>query len=85
MADKLRAQLDLEQLQQRHVGTLHPDSTKYEWLSNMHRDSSTSMLGHPALLSYMAIARNVPRALAKTDLIEGMIRPCGPPPFKEDA
>ncbi|KAK6539646.1 hypothetical protein TWF694_009852 [Orbilia ellipsospora] len=84
MADKLRTQQQLEQLQARFVGTGHADTTKFEWTSNIQRDSYASYVGHPPLLSYMALGLNEPAAKLRTHLIEKMIQPVGPPPEKED-
>lgn len=84
MADKLRTQTELEQLQARYVGTAHSDLTKYDWLSNTHRDTNASIIGHPALLNYHAIATGRSRSEIRTEMIENMVLPCGPPPVKED-
>ncbi|KAM3149404.1 hypothetical protein ABEW05_010338 [Botrytis cinerea] len=70
MADKLRAQQQLEQLQQRYVGTGHADTTRFEWTSNIQRDSYASYVGHPPLLSYMAIGMGSPREIVRKNMIE---------------
>ncbi|KAI9747506.1 MAG: hypothetical protein M1815_004143 [Lichina confinis] len=70
MADKLRAQQQLEQLQARYVGTGHADTTKFEWTSNIHRDSYASYIGHPPLLEYMAIGLNEPKEKLRARMIE---------------
>jgi splicing factor 3B subunit 5 len=80
MADKLRAQQQLEALQARYVGTGHPDTTKFEWTSNVKRDTYTSIIGHPALLQYVSIGLGEPRELVRAQMIEKMIQPCGKPP-----
>ncbi|KAK6592652.1 hypothetical protein H4I96_03651 [Botrytis cinerea] len=80
MADKLRAQQQLEQLQQRYVGTGHADTTRFEWTSNIQRDSYASYVGHPPLLSYMAIGMGSPREIVRKNMIEKMIQPVGKPP-----
>ena len=69
-ADKLRAQQQLEQLQARYVGTGHADTTKYEWAANIHRDSYASYVGHPPLLSYMALGMGEPREKVRAQMIE---------------
>ena len=69
-ADKLRAQQQLEQLQARYVGTGHADTTKFEWTSNIHRDSYASYIGHPPLLEYMAIGLNEPKEKLRARMIE---------------
>jgi splicing factor 3B subunit 5 len=84
MADKLRAQQQLEQLQARYVGTGHADTTKFEWTSNIMRDSYASYVGHPALLQYMSIGMGESREKVRVQMIEKMIQPVGPPPEVQD-
>ncbi|KAK9459964.1 splicing factor 3B subunit 5/RDS3 complex subunit 10 [Lipomyces oligophaga] len=79
MADKLRTQQQLEQLQNRFIGVGHADTTKHEWISNIHRDTYTSYIGHPALLEQFAVALNESQNTVKTRFIDNMIQPCGPP------
>jgi splicing factor 3B subunit 5 len=79
-ADKLRTQQQLEQLQARYVGTGHADTTKFEWSSNIHRDSLASYVGHTPLLSYMAIGLGEPREKVRAMLLEKMVQPAGKPP-----
>jgi len=69
-ADKLRAQQQLEALQTRYVGTGHADTTKFEWASNIQRDSYASYVGHPPLLSYMAIGMGECREKVRAQMIE---------------
>jgi len=76
--DNINAQL--EHLQSKYVGTGHADTTKYEWLSNQHRDSLASYIGHHSLLCYFGIAEGNALGREKYQLLEKMIRPCGPPP-----
>ncbi|KAL9603281.1 MAG: hypothetical protein Q9219_001303 [cf. Caloplaca sp. 3 TL-2023] len=70
MADKLRTQQQLEQLQARYVGTGHADTTKFEWASNIHRDSLASYIGHPPLLSYMALGMGEPKEKVRAMFLE---------------
>ncbi|MCJ1419198.1 hypothetical protein MMC32_005551 [Xylographa parallela] len=70
MADKLRTQQQLEQLQARYVGTGHADTTKFEWTSNIHRDSYASYVGHPPLLEYMAIGMGESKEKVRAMMIE---------------
>ncbi|PWN54424.1 putative splicing factor 3B subunit 5 [Violaceomyces palustris] len=83
MAADLR-QSQLEHLHSRYVGTIHPDINKYDWLTNQHRDTSASIIGHPPLHSYMALADGESKARVKFELCERMLQPCGPPPEKEE-
>jgi splicing factor 3B subunit 5 len=69
-ADKLRAQQQLEQLQARYVGTGHADTTRYEWTSNVARDSLASYVGHAPLLQYMSLGMAEPREKVRAMLID---------------
>jgi splicing factor 3B subunit 5 len=80
MADKLRAQQQLEAQQARFIGIGSADTNKFEWMSNMQRDSLASYIGHPPLLQYMSIGLGQPREVTRVQLLERMIRPVGPPP-----
>lgn len=79
-ADKLRALQNLEALQSRYVGTGHADTTKHEWTCNIHRDSYASYIGHPPLLSYMAVGMGESRERVRAEMIERMVMPAGRPP-----
>ncbi|GAA5912203.1 hypothetical protein JCM8208_000930 [Rhodotorula glutinis] len=86
MSSELRhtANTQTAQLHSRYTGTGHADVTKYEWLTNQHRDTSSSVVGHPALLQYLSIADGEACARMKFELTERMLQPCGPPPPKDD-
>ena len=72
----------LEHLQSKYVGTGHPDTSRWEWVTNQHRDSYASYLGHPDLLNMISICENETRARTKFNLLQRMVQPCGPPPEK---
>uniref|UniRef100_A0A0N4ZNL8 Splicing factor 3B subunit 5 n=1 Tax=Parastrongyloides trichosuri TaxID=131310 RepID=A0A0N4ZNL8_PARTI len=72
----------LEHLHSKFVGTGHADSTRWEWLTNQHRDTLSSIIGHQDHLSYVAVAQNKTKARVKFELLKKMIQPCGPPPEK---
>lgn len=59
MADKLRAQQELEALQSRHLGTGSADTTAEQWATNLSRDTLASYLGHPPQLQYMAMGLGI--------------------------
>ncbi|GAA5863338.1 hypothetical protein JCM3774_005258 [Rhodotorula dairenensis] len=86
MASELKytANTQTAQLHARYTGTGHADVTKYEWMTHQHRDTSSSIVGHPALLQYLSIADGETTARTKFELTERMLQPCGPPPPKED-
>jgi splicing factor 3B subunit 5 len=52
------------------VGTGHADTTRFEWASNIQRDSYASYIGHPPLLSYMAIGMGECREKVRSMMIE---------------
>lgn len=80
MADKLRTMQNLEAMQARYVGTGHADTTKYDWVSNIIRDSYASYIGHPPLLSYMSVGMGEPKEKVRAAMIEKMVRGAGNPP-----
>ncbi|OAQ86382.1 splicing factor 3B subunit 10 (SF3b10) domain-containing protein [Purpureocillium lilacinum] len=82
-ADKLRNQQELERLQAKFLGTGHPDTTSWEWRTNIQRDTYSSVVGHRPLLSYVAVAENEPIAKVRAKMIRQMVQPCGPPPSRD--
>ena len=48
----------MDHLYAKQVGCGHADTTKWELLTNQHRDSYASHLGHFSRMSYMATASN---------------------------
>uniref|UniRef100_A0A7E4V2Z2 Splicing factor subunit n=1 Tax=Panagrellus redivivus TaxID=6233 RepID=A0A7E4V2Z2_PANRE len=70
----------LEHLQSRYTGCGHADTNRWDWLTNQHRDTSASIVGHPDHLSYMAVANNYSRERARVEQLDKMIQPCGAPP-----
>lgn len=68
-ADKLRTQQELERLQAKYVGTGHPDTTSWEWRTNIHRDTLSSIAGHPAMINYIATAENEAIPVVRARLI----------------
>ncbi|CEH18397.1 Uncharacterized conserved protein [Ceraceosorus bombacis] len=77
------ANTQLEALHARYTGTIHPDVTKHEWLSHQHRDTLASIVGHPNLLSFNAIAEGECRARIKHEICQKMLHPVGPPPRQD--
>jgi splicing factor 3B subunit 5 len=58
--------------------------TKYEFLTNQHRDTYSSLIGHYDQLSYAAVAMNESVGRMKLTFLDKMILPCGlPPPPKK--
>ena len=84
MGDRYNIHSQLEHLQSKYIGTGHADTTKWEWLTNQHRDSFASYIGHFDMMNYLAIAENETKARLKFNYLKKMVQPCGPPPFKPD-
>ncbi|CAF0870995.1 unnamed protein product [Brachionus calyciflorus] len=84
MGERYNIHSQLEHLQSKYMGTGHSDTTKWEWLTNQHRDTMASFIGHYDLLNYLAVVENESKARLKFNYLKRMVQPCGPPPFKED-
>lgn len=69
-----------EQMQLQHAGTGTPDTTKHEWRENQCRDTLSTIVMLPGLLTHQAMALGEPEALVRMSLLEKMVEPCGPPP-----
>eukprot|EP00382_Lankesteria_abbotti_P010293 CAMPEP_0113849342 /NCGR_PEP_ID=MMETSP0372-20130328/3074_1 /TAXON_ID=340204 /ORGANISM="Lankesteria abbotti" /LENGTH=87 /DNA_ID=CAMNT_0000819115 /DNA_START=44 /DNA_END=307 /DNA_ORIENTATION=+ /assembly_acc=CAM_ASM_000359 len=78
--DRFNIHAQLEHLQSKHQGTGHADTTKWEWGTNIQRDTLASHIGHHSRLAYFAVAENEPIARVKYNFLQNMVRPCGPPP-----
>lgn len=83
MAHTLHEARDLASLQARYVGTGSADTNKHDFMSNMHRDTLNSFIGHPSLLQYAAIGLGKTREQTRVHLLERMVQPVGPPPKEE--
>lgn len=69
-----------EHLQNKFLGTGHPDITRHEWAANHHRDTNATLLGHHDMLLYAATAEGVAVGRMRYNLMERMLSPVGPPP-----
>ncbi|KAF2242621.1 SF3b10-domain-containing protein [Trematosphaeria pertusa] len=85
MADKLRAQQNLEALQARYIGTGSADTAAAEWHANVARDTLASFVGHPPLLTYAAIGLGQSREQTRLQMIEQMAWGAGLPPAKKES
>merc|ERR1712071_598506 len=82
MADRYNIFSQMEHLHSKYPGCGHADTSRWEWLTNQHRDTYASILGHPDLLNMVAVAENESKARVKFNLMQKMFQPCGPPPKK---
>ena len=58
MNDRWNMHNSFEVLQNKYVGTGHSDITKWDWATNIQRDSLASHIGHKSRLIYMSVALN---------------------------
>ncbi|EAL71786.1 splicing factor 3B subunit 5 [Dictyostelium discoideum AX4] len=84
MSERESLNSQLEHLQMRYVGTGHADISKHEWLTNQHRDSLSSFIGHSSFLSLFSIAENESVGRVRYNTLTKMISPCGPAPKIKD-
>lgn len=73
----------MDHLYAKTVGCGHPDTTKWEFATNIQRDSLASHVGHFSRLTYMATVQNECPAKMRLMMLEKMVAPCGPPPQNE--
>ena len=64
-------------MKQKHIGLGTDDTSRDEWLTQVHRDTYNSLLGHSALLQYAALSGPT-RNKAETRLAM-VSRMCGGP------
>lgn len=74
------AALHKDQLKAKYIGTGSADMSKYEWCTNMHRDTLASHVGHYDQMSYYAVAQNESMGRTKREFLEKILQPCGRPP-----
>lgn len=55
-SDKVRQQQLYQVMKQKHVGLGNDDTNRDEWMTNVHRDTYNSILGHSGLLEYVSLA-----------------------------
>lgn len=67
----------------KYVGTGSQDTTKWEWGTNIQRDSLASHIGHYSRLQYFAVAENETSVRLKNRFLDKMVQPCGPPPLEK--
>ncbi|GMM32788.1 hypothetical protein DASC09_001130 [Saccharomycopsis crataegensis] len=78
MADKLRDKQQYELMKSKHIGIGDPDTSKAEWITNVKRDTYSSMAAHHGLAEYYSIGVNEPMQLSKMKFIDKMVQPYGP-------
>lgn len=77
------APIHKDQLKAKYIGTGDADISKFEWVTNMHRDTYASHVGHYDHASYYAAATNESVGRTRRDFLEKMLLPCGRPSVGE--
>ena len=74
---------NFEILKNKYVGTGDADTTRWEFGTNIYRDTLASNIGHKSRLLYMSLALNQTPFETKIEFLDKMFCPCGPPPKPE--
>jgi splicing factor 3B subunit 5 len=72
-ADRYSMNKSWDHIQNKFVGTGHSDMSKFEWISNQHRDTIASHIGHSDMLSFFALAQNDSIGRVRYQLLEVII------------
>lgn len=75
MADKVRESRQIQFQKAKYIGLGDPDTSREEFITNIHRDSLASVAMHSSLLTYNSVATNTHREIVRQDLIKKMVQP----------
>lgn len=81
--DRFNIHAQLEHLQSKYQGSGNSDTTRWEWLTNIHRDTLASHVGHYSRLAFFAVVENEPIAKLRYRCLQDMSIPCFPKENKE--
>merc|ERR1711884_300367 len=76
-SDRFNINSQLEHLQTKYVGTGHPDLHRYDWFTNIKRDTYASLVGHHNMVTYVALCENESIGRSKYTMLQNMFLPCG--------
>ena len=74
---------NFEIVKNKYVGTGDVDTTRWEFGTNIYRDTLASNIGHRNRLVYMSLSLNQTPFETKIHFLDKMFCPCGPPPRPE--
>jgi len=80
MNERFTFHSQMEHRNMRYTGTGHPDTTKWEYGTNLRRDALNSHLSHFSRMLYFSAVENESITRLKNRMLEDMLQPCGPPP-----
>lgn len=75
MSDKVRDTRQFEHLKSKYIGLGGPDTTREEFLANVHRDTLCSFALHDNLLLYNSLALDEPAEMVRIALLKKMVKP----------
>lgn len=79
MADKVRDSHQYVYQKAKYIGLGNADTSREEFLTNVHRDTLASLAMHESLVAYQATATNTHRELVRQQLIKKMVQPLKKP------
>ncbi|KAK6455557.1 splicing factor 3B subunit 5/RDS3 complex subunit 10 [Scheffersomyces xylosifermentans] len=75
MADKIKETNEYNQLKSKYVGLGNPDTSRAEFMTNVHRDTLASLSHHSNVLLYNSVVLNEHPELVRQELIKKMVQP----------
>lgn len=78
MADKVRESHQFAYQKAKYIGLGNPETTREEFITNIHRDTLATLAMHEGLLAYNSVATNTHRELVRQALIKKMVQPLPP-------
>lgn len=75
MADKVKEVNAFNQQRSKYIGLGHPDISREEFLTNIKRDTYSSLAQHDNLLYYNSVALNEPVQTLRQKMIRKMVEP----------
>ena len=80
MNERFSFQNQMEHLNTKYTGTGNPDTTKWEYGTNLRRDALASHISHYSRMMYFSAIENESVCRLRNRMLEDMVQPCGPPP-----
>ncbi|CAD7966548.1 unnamed protein product [Amoebophrya sp. A120] len=77
---KFNLHAQMEHIQSKYTGCGGPDTTKWEWMTTVHRDSHASHASRFNRCALFSVIENESIARVRYNQIQAMIQPCGKPP-----
>lgn len=75
MADKVRENQQYLRQKEIYAGIGNPDTTREEFITNIHRDTLASLAMHENLLMYNSVATTTHPSILRQELIKKMVLP----------